>query len=523
MSHSDSYDIIIIGTGAGGGTLAQHLAPSGKRILLLERGDYVAREKDNWDSRSVNLLGKYQTKEVWKDVEGNDLHPHTNYGVGGNTKFYGAALFRLRKEDFGELRHHGGVSPAWPITYDELEPYYTRAERLYHVHGERGEDPTEPPASAPYPHPAVSHEPRLRKLGEDFAALGLRPFHTPLGIMLDEKRPHASRCIRCNTCDGYPCLVQGKSDAQVIGVDPALQHPNVSLLTNAYVERLETGASGREISKVVVKRGVERMELSAGLVVVSCGAINSAALLLRSANEKHPQGLANASGVVGRHYMGHVNSVLMAISRCPNPTVFQKSLSVNDFYFGSDDFPYPMGHISFVGKLDGDALKGGAPPLIPGFTLDLMARHSLDFWLTSEDLPDPENRVTIDRDGRVVLAYKPNNEEGHRRLVAKLQQLMKEQRACPIHGKECHQGLFSRSLYVGQRIPLAGVAHQNGTIRFGRDPRTSALDVNCKAHDVENLYVVDASFFPSSGAVNPSLTIVANALRVGDHLLARMR
>ena len=523
MSHSDSYDIIIIGTGAGGGTLAQHLAPSGKRILLLERGDYVAREKDNWDSRSVNLLGKYQTKEVWKDVEGNDLHPHTNYGVGGNTKFYGAALFRLRKEDFGELRHHGGVSPAWPITYDELEPYYTRAERLYHVHGERGEDPTEPPASAPYPHPAVSHEPRLRKLGEDFAALGLRPFHTPLGIMLDEKRPHASRCIRCNTCDGYPCLVQGKSDAQVIGVDPALQHPNVSLLTNAYVERLETGASGREISKVVVKRGVERMELSAGLVVVSCGAINSAALLLRSANEKHPQGLANASGVVGRHYMGHVNSVLMAISRCPNPTVFQKSLSVNDFYFGSDDFPYPMGHISFVGKLDGDALKGGAPPLIPGFTLDLMARHSLDFWLTSEDLPDPENRVTIDREGRVVLAYKPNNEEGHRRLVAKLQQLMKEQRACPIHGKECHQGLFSRSLYVGQRIPLAGVAHQNGTIRFGRDPRTSALDVNCKAHDVENLYVVDASFFPTSGAVNPSLTIVANALRVGDHLLARMR
>ena len=523
MSHSDSYDIIIIGTGAGGGTLAQHLAPSGKRILLLERGDYVAREKDNWDSRSVNLLGKYQTKEVWKDVEGNDLHPHTNYGVGGNTKFYGAALFRLRKEDFGELRHHGGVSPAWPITYDELEPYYTRAERLYHVHGERGEDPTEPPASAPYPHPAVSHEPRLRKLGEDFAALGLRPFHTPLGIMIDEKRPHASRCIRCNTCDGYPCLVQGKSDAQVIGVDPALQHPNVSLLTNAYVERLETSSSGREVSKVVVRRGGERMELSAGLVVVSCGAINSAALLLRSANDKHPQGLANASDVVGRHYMGHVNSVLMAISRCPNPTVFQKSLSVNDFYFGSDDFPYPMGHISFVGKLDGDALKGGAPPLIPGFTLDLMARHSLDFWLTSEDLPDPENRVTIDRDGRVVLAYKPNNEEGHRRLVAKLQQLMKEQRACPIHGKECHQGLFSRSLYVGQRIPLAGVAHQNGTIRFGRDPRTSALDVNCKAHDVENLYVVDASFFPSSGAVNPSLTIVANALRVGDHLLARMR
>jgi choline dehydrogenase-like flavoprotein len=522
MSHSQWFDVIIIGTGAGGGTLAQHLAPSGKRILLLERGDYVPREKDNWDSRSVNLEGKYQTKEVWKDSEGKDLHPHTNYWVGGNTKFYGAALFRLREEDFGELRHHGGVSPAWPITYQELEPYYTRAERLYQVHGARGEDPTEPPASGPFPHPAVSHEPRLQQLSEDLAAHGLRPFHTPLGIMLDEKRPHASRCIRCNTCDGFPCLVQAKSDAQVLGVDPALQHENVTLLTNAYVERLETGPSGREVTKVVVKRGDERLELSAGIVVVSCGAINSAALLLRSASDAHPQGLANRSGVVGRHYMGHVNSVLMAISRCPNPTIFQKSLSVNDFYFGSPDFPYPMGHISFVGKLDGEALKAGAPPLVPGFTLDLMARHSLDFWLTSEDLPDPENRVTLDRDGRIVLAYKPNNEEGHKRLVSKLRELMKQQRACPIHGEECHQGLFARSLYVGQRIPLAGVAHQNGTIRFGRDPGTSALDVNCKAHDVDNLYVVDASFFPSSGAVNPGLTIMANALRVGDHLLARM-
>jgi choline dehydrogenase-like flavoprotein len=522
MSSSQAYDVIIIGTGAGGGTLAQHLAPSGKRILLLERGEYVPREKDNWDSRTVNLEGRYQTKDIWKDIEGKDLHPHTNYWVGGNTKFYGAALFRLRKEDFGELRHHGGVSPAWPISYEDLEPYYARAERLYHVHGERGEDPTDPPASGSFPHPAVSHEPRIQQLSEDFARLGLRPFHTPLGIMLDEKNPRASPCIRCNTCDGYPCLLQAKSDAQVLGVDPALRHPNVTLLTGAYVERLETSSSGRDVTKVLVKRGEERIELSAGIVVVSCGAINSAALLLRSASDRHPRGLANGSGLVGRHYMGHVNSVLMAISRCPNPTVFQKSLSVNDFYFGDEEFPYPMGHISFVGKLDGEALKGGAPPLVPGFTLDLMARHSLDFWLTSEDLPDPENRVTLDRDGKIVLAYKPNNEEGHRRLIARLQKLMKGQRACPIHGKECHQGVFSRNLYVGQRIPLAGVAHQNGTIRFGRDPRTSALDVNCKAHEVDNLYVVDASFFPSSGAVNPGLTIMANALRVGDHLLARM-
>ena len=519
---ANSYDVIVIGSGAGGGTLVHNLAPSGKRILLLERGDYVRREKENWDSAPVNLKGRYQTKEVWKDSRGRDLHPHTNYAVGGNTKFYGAALFRLRKEDFGELRHHGGVSPGWPVGYDEMEPYYTRAERMYHVHGERGEDPTEPFASEPYPHPAVSHEERLQHLAEDFARSGVKAFHTPLGIQIDEKNPNRSQCIRCGTCDGFPCLVRAKSDAQVLAVDPALEFPNVTLLTNAYVERLETIPSGRAVNKVIVRRNGTREEYSADVVVVSAGAINSAALLLRSANDRHPDGLANRSGVVGRHYMGHVNSVLMAVSKCPNPTIFQKSLSVNDFYFGTKEFPYPMGHISFVGKLDGPTLSAGAPAIAPGFTLDLMARHSLDFWLTSEDLPDPENRVTLDGQGNIVLSYRPNNEEGHRQLIARLKKLMNEQRACPMHGHECHQGLFARNLYLGERIPLAGVAHQNGTIRFGNDPETSALDRNCKGHDVDNLYVVDASFFPSSGAVNPALTIMANALRVGDHLRQRI-
>jgi choline dehydrogenase-like flavoprotein len=246
-------------------------------------------------------------------------------------------------------------------------------------------------------------------------------------------------------------------------------------------------------------------------------------LLLRSANERHPRGLANSSDTVGRHYMGHINSVLMAISKCPNPTVFQKTLALNDFYFGSEEWNFPMGHISFVGKLDGVALSAGAPAIAPGFTLDLMARHSLDFWLTSEDLPDPNNRVSLNNKGDITLSYTPNNQEGHDRLIAKLKELMKNQTACSIHGHDCHQGLFSRNLFIGQRIPLAGVAHQNGTIRFGHDPKTSALDPNCKAHDLDNLYVVDGSFFPSSGAVNPALTIMANALRVGDHLLERLQ
>ncbi len=521
MALNNHYEVIVIGTGAGGGTLAHRLAPSGKKILLLERGDYVPREKDNWSTKAVNLDAKYNTKESWYDKNGDALHPHTNYFVGGNTKFYGAALFRLRKEDFGELRHYGGISPAWPISYEDLEPYYTEAEHLYHVHGNRGEDPTEPPASAPYRYPAVSHEQRIQHLADDLQRAGLQAFHVPLGIKLDESNPRNSACIRCNTCDGHPCLIGAKADTQTICVDPALEQANVSMITNAQVMRLETNGSAREVSKVIVKRNGSMEEYSADVVIVSCGAVNSAALLLRSANDKHPNGLANSSGVVGRHYMGHINSVLMALSKCPNPTIFQKTLAINDFYFGSRDWDYPMGHISFVGKLDGDTLKAGAPAIAPGWTLDLMAKHSLDFWLTSEDLPDPNNRVTLNKRGEIMVSYELNNVEGHKRLQANLKKAMKLTN-CDVHGHECHQGLFARNLYLGQQLPLAAVAHQNGTIRFGDDPKTSALDVNCKAHDLDNLYVVDASFFPSSGAVNPALTIMANALRVGDHLLERL-
>jgi choline dehydrogenase-like flavoprotein len=520
MTNSTHYDVIIIGSGAGGGTLAYRLAPSGKHILILERGDFVPREKANWDPALVNVEGKYQTKEHWYDADGKPLHAHTNYYVGGNTKFYGAALFRLRRQDFGILRHEGGVSPAWPIEYDELEPYYAEAERLYEVHGERGEDPTEPFASTAYPFPAVSHEPRIQELSDDLRALGLKPFHTPLGVRIDESNPQQSKCIRCNTCDGFPCLVHAKSDAHTMCVEPALRYSNVTLLRNAFVRSLQTSPSGREITELIIERNGEAASYSADIVVSACGAINSAALLLRSANDRHPNGLANGSDVVGRHYMGHTNSVVMAISKCPNPTIFQKTLSINDFYFGTKEWPFPMGHISFVGKLDAVTLRAGAPAIAPGWTLEAMAQHSLDFWLTSEDLPDPENRVSLNRQGEIVLSYEPNNQKAHEQLKKKLEHALNHIK-CEEHGT-CHQGLFARSLFLGQKIPLAGVAHQNGTIRFGNDPATSALDRNCKAHELDNLYVVDGSFFPSSAAVNPALTIIANALRVGDHLLERL-
>jgi len=514
MSTTTHYDVIIIGTGPGGGTLAYKLAPSGKKILLLERGGYLPRGKENWNSRAVFIDNKYKAKETWKDKDGGTFHPGIHYYVGGNSKVYGAALLRMRVQDFGEVKHYGGVSPEWPIRYEDLEPYYTQAEHLYHVHGSHGEDPTGPPASAPYKYPPLRHEPRIQELHDDWMKMGYHPFHLPVGVMLDEDNPEKGACIRCGTCDGFPCLVNGKADAQVVCVDPALKYPNVTLMTNVLVTRLETSSNGREVTGVAVERRGEHETYKASIVVVSAGAINSAALLLRSANARHPNGLANSSDVVGRHYMCHNNSAMLAISKRPNPTVFQKTIGLNDFYFPSPEWEFPMGHISMIGKQDLDSLRAGAPAFAPGVALDVMAKHSLDFWMTSEDLPDPDNRVLVGKDGSITLAYTENNLQAHQRLAAKLKSM--------LNHLGCEEQLLPTHLYLGKKIPIAGTAHQCGTVRFGKDPSTSALDVNCKAHDLDNLYVVDASFFVSSSAVNPSLTIIANALRVGDHLLRRI-
>ena len=514
-----SYDVIVIGSGAGGGTLVHRLAPSGKRILLLERGDWLPREPSNWSAGEVFIDNRYISPDTWYvDETGKPFQPQVHYFVGGATKLYGAALYRLRKEDFGELRHRDGVSPGWPIGYDEMEPYYTQAEQLYHVHGARGEDPTEPPASAPYPFPAVSHEPRIQQLADDLAAAGHRPFHAPCGVMLNEADMAYSPCVRCSTCDGFPCLVHAKSDAEVLAVRPALEHPNVTLLRNAKVVALHTDTSGSTVTEVAVDRDGALETFSADIVVVSCGAANSARLLLASATEKHPNGLSNRSDQLGRNYTFHNSQAVLALSKEENPTVFQKTLGLNDFYFGADDYEYPLGNIQMVGKSQADMYRGEKPletKLAPTRTLETMARHAVDFWLSTEDLPRPENRVTLDRDGRVRLSYKQTNHEPAKRLLHKLKGLLAPTGMEPDH-------LHHRNAYLKTEIPIAGVAHQAGTCRFGADPETSVLDTNCRAHELDNLYVVDTSFFPSIGAVNPALTAMANALRVGDHLLERL-
>jgi choline dehydrogenase-like flavoprotein len=515
---TDRYDVIIIGSGAGGGTLARRLAPSGKKILILERGDWLPREARNWSVDEVFGANRYVSPDTWFLPDGKGFQPQVHYFVGGATKVFGAALYRLRKEDFGETRHHDGVSPAWPLGYDEIEPYYSQAEQLYQVHGQHGVDPTEPPSSVPYPAPPVSHEPRIEKLFIDLTAAGYHPFAAPSAVMMNEDDMAYSRCIRCQTCDGFPCLIHAKSDAEVIAVRPALERPNVMLLRNARALKLETNAAGTAVDGVVAEVDGAPQSFSADVVVVSCGAANSAALLLRSANDRHPNGLANGSDQVGRNYMFHNSQAVLALSLTPNDTMFQKTLALNDFYFGMDGFPYPMGNIQMIGKTLAGMYRAEKPlltALAPDRALDEIARHAVDFWLTTEDLPEPGNRVTIDRDGRITLAYRPNNQVPMRKLYDKLRSMLGE-----IGLQSQH--LVARNLYMHNDIALAGCAHQAGTCRFGVDPRSSVLDRNCKAHELDNLYVVDTSFFVSIGAVNPSLTVIANALRVGDHLLQRL-
>ena len=520
---SDHYNIIVIGSGPGGATLAHRLAPTGKRILMLERGGYLPRSRENWDSKTVFVDAKYQAPETWYGGDGSTFHPGLHYFVGGNSKVYGSALFRLRERDFGELRHKDGISPAWPLGYDVFEPYYTEAEALYHVHGRRGEDPTEPWSSAPYAYPPVEHEPRITELNGILEQQGLKPFHLPLGIKLDQNPDGSAKtyspCIRCDAFDGFPCAINAKADSQVICVDPTLAaHPNFTLLTGAYVTKLDTDEGGRRVSVVHVEREGRHEEYSADIVVVACGALSSALLFLRSASDAHPNGLANGSDQVGRNYMRHNMSIVMALLKEPNHTVFQKTLAFSDYYFGADDWEYPLGLVQMCATSHGEQIRAEAPlqPIMhwmPEFTFDKMALHSVDFWLQSEDLPRPENRISYNGD-RVVLDVTENNMEALHRLRAKLQALV-----VPMGG---FPALLERRLYLGKGVPISGTSHQAGTMRFGTDPALSVLDLDCRAHEVDNLYVADASFFPSIGAVNPTLTIVANAMRVADRIKERL-
>ena len=565
----NEYDAIIIGTGAGGGTLALQLAQAGKKILILERGPFMPQEKLNWDTNAVFIDNRYHTKETWQDKEGKDLHPQQAYFVGGQTKVYGAAMFRMRSEDFGVIQHEGGTSPAWPISYADMEPYYTKAEELFEVRGDLGKaptvpggfgssfDPTEPFHSKPYPHPAVPNEPRMQTIEDSVRKLGVNTFPMPLGIKRDEKNPLDSKCIRCDTCDAYPCLIHAKSDADVNCIRQIMHLPNVTLMTNSRVTRLLTNSEGTSVTSVevihsgedLVSNGGKNATYSAGYFALCAGAVNSAVVLLASANDKYPNGLANRSDQVGRNFMYHQADALLALTTHRNEDSYTKTWGTNDFYLKDTDpaYPYPLGQVQPIGSFHHEMMKAQAPFFTPGFVLESLKHYAMPWWLTTEDLPDPENRVTIHNSTplsvdslqpgvsgahpsgdtghsnesapvtdaapkRIQLSYTPNNTKSFQRLKDRWVDVLKRaghaSTAMPLDA------------YFKKRIPIEGVGHQNGTCRMGTDPMNSVLDVHCKTHDLDNLYVVDASFFVSASAVNPSLTIIANAIRISEHLLA---
>ena len=497
---TDHFDIVIIGTGAGGGTLAYALRKSGAKILLIERGDFLPQEPENWIPEEAYFKSRYKTTEQWYDSKGKAYRPGVHYFVGGNTKVYGAALPRFRKEDFEAIEHEGGTSPAWPVSYNELEPYYAIAEEIYHVHGEAGHDPTEPPRSTPYPYPPVPHEAYVEELSSRLKRQGLHPFYYPMGIDLRE----GGACIRCKTCDGFPCKVHAKSDTDVCCVRPALESPDITLWTNTFAHRLITDETGKTIKALEVERDGLHLNIHAGVYIVACGAVNSAALLLRSANDMHPLGLANSSDQVGRNYMVHNNSGLVAIDpRRKNDVVFQKTLAVNDFYLNGPNWNYPLGNLQLLGKVQAP-MVAAARPNVPRFMLKMMTDRSVDWWVMSEDLPDPENRVRLTSKGKIQVQWTPNNMASHHKLAEAASDMLKE---------------AGYPLVFVEPMGIATNSHQCGTVRFGRDPDTSVLDPYCKAHDLSNLFVVDSSFFPSSAAMNPALTIAAQAIRVATHLM----
>lgn len=497
----ENADVVIIGSGVGGGGVAWQLAGSGAKVLVLERGPYLPREEQNWDLEQVFVAQRYKTQDLWY-ADGRAFRPGMFYFVGGLSKFYGTAMFRFRERDFERVQHEEGESPAWPIRYADLEPWYGLAERLFGVRGQAGVDPTEPARSSAYAHPPVAHEPVMQAIHDRLRARGLTPFAMPSAIDWGA----GGACLRCANCDAMPCKIDAKGDAEIKLIRPALRQGNVELRAGALVERLLTDDSGRRIVAVELLEDGVRKRIGGQLFVLSAGAVGSAALLLRSANRAHPRGLANGSDQVGRNYMTHNTTALMAVHPLRrNPTRFPKTLAVHDFYFGDGEYRYPLGSLQLLGKIREPMLRG---PLghWPRALRSWLAQHSVDWYAQSEDLPEPDSRVSLRADGAINLHWKRSNLQAHRRWVRKCREILRSTGYPLVFAKE-----------FGTEV----VSHQCGTVRFGADAASSALDGWCRAWEHDNLYVVDAGFFPSSAAVNPALTVAAQALRVGERIRSK--
>jgi choline dehydrogenase-like flavoprotein len=497
MTAHDDPDIVVIGSGMGGATFAAGLAPSGARILILERGERLVDRPETRDARAIFQRGVFRPREEWFDAAGEAFNPGNYYYVGGNTKLYGAVLIRYRAQDFAPIQYADGATPGWPFGYDELEPWYTRAEALYNVRGSLGEDPTEPEHSAPYSFPPVPDEPAIAAVRERLAKAGMHPFSLPLGVDIERWLARAK-----TPWDAFPDAGTGKMDAESCGLKAALAYDNVTLQTGARVVRLETDSAGKRIEALVYESGGETRRLSPKLVVLAAGAVNSALLLLASANGAMPNGLANRTDQVGRHFMNHNLSAALAIDPFKrNDSIYQKTLGLNDFYLDDGRGGPPLGNVQLLGKVSGAILKSELR-LAPEFALELMARRAVDFLFMSEDLPSPDSRVRLDG-SRVVLDWRRSNMSAQNGLIARMREVLRAAGFPIVLVKP-----FDR------RTP----SHQCGTIRMGRDPANAAVDEYCRAFDHPNLFVVDASVLPTSAGVNPSLTVAALALRAADHV-----
>jgi choline dehydrogenase-like flavoprotein len=492
-----SPDVVIIGSGMGGATIANGLAGSGARILILERGEQLAARPEARDARAIFQRGAFRTSEEWYDRAGRPFTPGNYYYAGGNTKLYGAVLTRFRERDFEAIEHLDGLSPAWPFPYGELEPFYTRAEALFAVRGDGKQDQTEPPRSGGYPFGPVPDEPAVAEVRERLSAAGAAPYTLPLGIDIEQWLKNGQ-----TPWDSFPDTRAGKMDAETAALLPALRHANVTLETGALATRLVAGQGGR-IEAVEYRKDGETRRATAKIVVLSAGAVKSAALLLASANDQALDGVANRSGMVGRNFMNHNTTILLAIDpRFRNEAIYQKTLGINRFYFGEAGGP-PLGHAQLLGRLSGAILKSQVR-LLPEWVLERFTRHSIDWYLVSEDLPHLDSRVTLDGD-RVVVHWDRTNLAAHRRFVARMREVFRAAGFPLVLARES-----------GHQV----VVHQCGTVRMGTDPATAPLDPFCRSFDHGNLFVVDASFMPSSAALNPALTIAAQAIRVADHIRA---
>lgn len=481
-------DIIIVGSGMGGATLAAGLAPSGLRVVILERGQLLRDCPEARDPDAIFKHGHFRPDETWLTPDGGRFNPGNYACVGGNSKFYGAVMLRYREADFAPIRHMGGMTPGWPIDHATLAPFYARAEALYRVRGDASVDPTEPPHDA-YAFPPVPHEPEIVDLSTRLTKAGLTPSPLPLAVDIDRWLSRAQ-----TPWDAFPDTTGGKLDAESAALVEALKHPNVTLRTGVKVRRIEV--EGGRVTGLMTSGG----RLTAPRIVLAAGAVHTAALLLRSADASHPNGLANSSDQVGRNFMNHNASAVLALSHRRNRSIYQKTLQINDWYLTGGPGGAPLGNVQLLGRVSAPILA--AQTKLPMWLARLIAGHAIDFYAMSEDLPDPDSRVTL-RGDDIVLDWKRSNWAAHETLVMTLKATLKRAGFPVVLSKA-----FDR------RTP----SHQCGTARIGVDPATSVCDPYGRTHDHPNLYICDASLLPTSAAVNPSLTIAALALRQADHL-----